>query len=190
MKILSAEFYNRPSDIVAKELLGKILVRNLENVRISGRIVEVEAYLPFVDEAAHSFKGKTKRNQSLFKAAGHAYVHSIHTQNCLDVVTDKVDIPGSVLIRALEPIDGIEKMKEFRNKENLYDLTSGPGKLTKALNITKELDGVDLIASQALFIVDDGFVAKDIFSGERIGISKAKDKQLRFYLKGNNFVSR
>lgn len=190
MKTLDKAFYNRSAEVVATKLLGKILTRSLDNSIISGRIVEVEAYLPFIDEAAHSFKGKTKRNLSLFKSAGHAYIHSIHTQNCLDVVTDKLEIPGSVLIRAIEPLDGIEKMKEFRNKENLLDLTSGPGKLTKALNITKELNGIDLTNSKELWILDDGFIVKDIVSGARIGISKARHKQLRFYIKGNDFVSR
>lgn len=192
MKILPYSFYNRDSALVGVELLGKILVRNLGGLILSGRIVEVEAYLPFTDPAAHSYRGKTKRTESLFKDAGSVYVYQIHMQHCMDVVTDTIDIPGSVLIRAIEPIEGIEKMKEFRGKEKLTDLTSGPGKLCKALNITKELDGVNMLQENSpLYIIDDGSkVSSGVIKGPRIGISKAVEHELRFFVKDSKYISR
>lgn len=191
MKILTPEFYNRSPLIVARELLGKVLIRNLNGHSISGRIVEVEAYLSANDEAAHSFRGRTKRNASLFKSAGHAYVHAIHTHNCLDIVTDEIDVPSSVLIRSLEPLEGIEQMKVLRKKESKLDLTSGPGKLTQALKITKDFDGIDVTDSRSLlFIIDDGFVTQKITIGKRIGISKARDAEYRFHFSGNPYISK
>lgn len=191
MKILNKAFFERSPLLVAPDLLGKILVRKCNSQVISGRIVEVEAYLAFSDEAAHGYRGKTKRNTSLFKEPGHSYVHSIHMQNCLDIVTEKADVPSSVLIRALEPLEGIELMKEFRKKENIRDLTTGPGKLTQALQITKEFDGVDITDSNSLlWVIDDGFPQKNIVQGKRIGISKAKDSEYRFYIKESSYISK
>lgn len=181
MRLLRADFYNRSPLAVAPDLLGKILVRKLNGSTISGRIVEVEAYVAFIDEAAHSFIGKTKRNTSLFLPAGHAYVHRIHMQHCLDIVVEKADIPSSVLIRALEPIDGIDMMRKFRGKEGLVDLTSGPGKLSQALRITTELDGIDITEPNSVIsIIDDGFIPQEIISGKRVGLSKAQDASYRF----------
>ncbi|MDQ5981898.1 MAG: DNA-3-methyladenine glycosylase [Patescibacteria group bacterium] len=117
MKLLSRDFFLRNPLIVAPELLGKILTRKFNGIIISGRIVEVEAYLPSGDEAAHGFKGLTKRNLSLFKEGGHAYIHQIHKQNCFDIVAEKANIPAGILIRALEPLQGIDLMKKFRDKE-------------------------------------------------------------------------
>ncbi|MEP7103379.1 MAG: DNA-3-methyladenine glycosylase [Candidatus Dojkabacteria bacterium] len=197
MQILNQSFYNRNAIRLAPELLGKVLVRNLNGQIISGRIVEVEAYLANQDEAAHAFKGETKRNKSLFSKPGNSYIYSIHTHFCLDVVAE---VPTSVLIRALEPIDGIDKMKELRNlsaealaKADEKSLTSGPGKLCKALGITKELDGIDLTSEKSeIYIMDDGFKLPEskIIKTKRVGISKAKEFDYRFYIKENKFVSR
>lgn len=191
MKVLSEVFYDCSPLAVAPDLLGKILVRKLDNQILSGRIVEVEAYLAGQDEASHAFKGRTKRNESLFKKAGHAYVYSIHQQKCLDIVTEKEGVPTSVLIRGLEPLEGIEFMKQFRNKEKLTDLTSGPGKLTQALQIGKEFDGVDMTSeSSLLYVLDDGYVQEKIVTAKRVGITKAVEKEYRFYIAGNSFVSK
>lgn len=191
MRILSKKFYNRDPIIVARELLGKILVRNINGKVISGRIVETEAYLGFNDEAAHSFIGKTNRNKSLFGPPGMAYIYRIHMQYCVNAVTNEIDDPGGVLIRALEPIEGIEEMKRNREKENLKDLTSGPGKLCKALNITLEQDGVDLKNKKSpIYIVEDNYKSSEIVSSKRIGISKAAEHEWRFYIKGNGFISK
>ncbi|MCA9380863.1 DNA-3-methyladenine glycosylase [Candidatus Dojkabacteria bacterium] len=145
MNLLIQRFYNGTPVAVAKELLGKIIINTQDNKRLSGRIIEVEAYEADKDEAAHSFKGKTERNKSLFLDAGHIYVHSIHGQYCMDIVTDEIDIPTSVLIRALCQIEGIEVMKKNRNKEKLKELCSGPGKLMQALGLDKNADGINLL---------------------------------------------
>lgn len=191
MQILKKEFFDRDPMIVAKELLGKILVRNYKDKIISGRIVETEAYLGLDDEAAHSFRGKTGRTAVLFEDAGLAYVHNIHMQTCLDVSVQGVGIPNSVLIRALEPLEGSDLMKKFRNKENLKDLTTGPGKLGKALNILKEHNGCDMTnSSSPLYFADDGFEVKEIVIKKRIGLNKNADPEMRFYIKNNIYVSK
>ncbi|MCB0749433.1 MAG: DNA-3-methyladenine glycosylase, partial [Ignavibacteriae bacterium] len=123
MEVLKRSFFHQSPLIVAKMLLGKILVREIDGLKLSGRIVEVEAYEAYTDEAAHSYRGKTKRNMSLYKDAGHAYIHRIHMQNCIDIVTEPIDVPSSVLIRAIEPIEGIEIMKNNRKKEKIHELT-------------------------------------------------------------------
>jgi DNA-3-methyladenine glycosylase len=184
-------FFDRSPLAVGPELLGKLIVRTIDGKTIVGRIVEVEAYLAYVDEAAHGFKGPTKRNASLFLSAGHIYVHTIHLQNCLDVVTENAEIPSSVLIRALEPIEGIELMQELRKKESLKDLTSGPGKLCQALAITREIDGVDgTDTSSPLYFADDNFVPAETIATTRVGITKAAEQVWRFYTKGNPHVSK
>ena len=190
MKILSSSFYNRSPLLVAPDLLGKILIRTLNGTRISGRITEVEAYLAAGDEAAHGHRGLTKTNTSLFLPAGHAYVHRIHMQHCLDVVTDEKDIPSSVLIRVLHPVKGVEQMKLNRNKEKLKDLTSGPGKLCQALKIDMKLDGVDVTDKNSpLQILDDGYQIESFQTSKRIGISKSQDFEYRFHIKSNPPVS-
>jgi DNA-3-methyladenine glycosylase len=150
LKTIPRKFFLRDASIVAPDLLGKYLVRNLGQDLVIGKIVEVEAYLPFVDPAAHSYKGKTKRTESLFGMPGFSYVYSIHGKHCLDVVTNDVDIPGSVLIRALEPMIGIETMKRLRSKSDIKDLTSGPGKLCQAMAITRELNNIDLLQKDSV----------------------------------------
>jgi DNA-3-methyladenine glycosylase len=192
-ELLPQNFYDRPSEIVAKDLLGKILVRRFGSTIISGQIVEVEAYLSFTDEAAHSFKGLTKRTAPLFGPAGHAYVYSIHQQNCLDIVCQGIGTPESVLIRALEPIHGVELMKKFRKKDNLKDLCSGPGKLTQALSIDKSFNNAAFfdIDSQLYIIVNPNAITQSTIGiSRRIGISKAKELELRFFIKESKYLSR
>ncbi len=191
MKLVPQTFYHRSPLFVAPELLGKILVRHLNGTTISGRIVEVEAYLGFADPAAHGYSGQTPRTASLFKAGGHAYIYTIHRYHCLDIVTETAGTPTSVLIRALEPFAGIELMQKFRHKENVRDLTTGPGKLTQALQITRELDGLDVTdPTAALQIFDDGYPVENIITTKRVGISKAKDQDYRFYLKDSRYISK
>ncbi|GAB4157148.1 MAG: DNA-3-methyladenine glycosylase [Candidatus Dojkabacteria bacterium] len=191
MKVLNNAFYNQDPITIAKALLGKLLIRNLNNQTLIGRIVEVEAYLGPEDAASHSYIGKTKRNQSLYLDGGHAYIHQIHMQNCLDIVVQARNSPRSVLIRALEPVKGIEQMEINRGRSKLEELTSGPGKLTQALEIDKSFDGIDVTDEDAPFyLADDGFKNFEIVSGKRVGISKAADFEYRFYIKGNRFVSK
>lgn len=173
-KPLNNEFYNRDTITVAKELLGKIIICKKHNKAKACRIVETEAYL-IGDPASHSYKGQTKRNQSMFKDPGTLYVYIIHRQNCMNIVTKKGE---AVLIRAAEPLYNIDKP------------TNGPGKLCAALGITRiEDDGKNVINSN-IIIVDDGWKPQSIECSKRIGVTKAKDLLLRFYIKGNKYVSR
>lgn len=183
--ILPRSFYNRSPSEVAQELLGKYLVRKIENEDLLvGRIVETEAYLPFNDSAAHNFKGETSRNKSLWKDAGYAYVHSMRQYCLLDVTTEGIGMPGSVLIRATEPIGGMEI------KENI---TNGPGKMCRAFQIAKEFDGLDMtISENNLFISkkEENLSSDQIGRSSRIGISTAKEAPLRFWIQGNPHVSK
>jgi DNA-3-methyladenine glycosylase len=196
MKKLSHSFYTRKTLKVAKELLGKILVRKTNKGIISGRIVEVEAYIGFNDPASHAYTGKTKRNASMFKEGGCAYIYFIYGMYyCVNVVTEKEGFPSAVLIRALEPLEGINLMKKNRKSQNTQNLTNGPGKLCQALNIDRELNGIDL-CGETLFIADDGFYvsakdgkAKKISSSSRIGVKTGLNHKWRFFIEGSRFVS-
>ncbi len=168
---LPRNFFDRAPALVARDLLGKLLVRRLEGKTLVGRIVETEGYLATGDEASHSHKGKNTRNASMFKDAGHAYVHTLRQYVLLDVVTEGKDTPSAVLIRAVEPVRGITGVAD------------GPGKVGRAMDITRALDGIDMTdPDEDLFIADDKKqLARKVCVSSRIGISKAKDLPLRFY---------
>jgi DNA-3-methyladenine glycosylase len=179
---------------LAKALLGQVLVRRLNGKTQSGRIVEVEAYLGVPDRAAHSFGGRrTKRNESMWGDSGHAYVYFTYGMHwCLNVVADREGVPTACLIRALEPLEGIEEMRKRRGREPETELCSGPAKLTEALSIDRNLDGVDLVTSADLFI-RRGRRVGGIGRAPRVGVAYAREwaeKPLRFFLRGNPHVSR
>ncbi len=189
--LLKREFYLNKTVIVAKKLLGAFLVRRYKNLLIAGKIVETEAYLGFKDPACHSYKGESERCKVMFKEGGHFYVYFIYGFHyCLNVVTEKQGIPEAVLIRALEPVLGIEFLKKIRkNKKNL---TSGPGILCSALKIDKTFNGhpVWLPPLQIFKPIDDDF---EIVSKKRVGVDyagEAKDWKLRYYIKGNPYISK
>ena len=187
---LRREFYNRPTLKVAKELLGKYLVVNMKGKKLSGKIVETEAYRGLYDPASHAYGGMTPRNRIMFGEPGHAYVYFTYGMYyCLNVITERKGVPAAVLIRALEPIEGIEIMRRRRKKEKPEDLTSGPGKLCQAMGINKTLNGADLIG-QTIYVEDRGEKAGKIVSTNRIGIDEGKEKKWRFYLKDNRYISR
>jgi DNA-3-methyladenine glycosylase len=194
---LDRAFYARNPRRVARELLGKVLVRDSGKLRLTGRIVEVEAYLGANDPASHSFAGKTARNSVLFGPPGHAYVYFIYGAHyCLNVSCERDGKAGGVLFRALEPLEGIEEMARAREIElhgprDLVRLTSGPGRMAEAFGVTRVRDNdCDLTSSRSsLWIGDDGFRAKNIQVTPRIGITKAADHPLRYILGGNKFVS-
>lgn len=192
MKILSKEFYTKSPEIVAREIIGKFLVRIIDYERLVGMIVETEAYLAENDLASHSVRGKTLATASLYLDGGHAYVHRIHKYHCLDVVTETKDMGGSVLIRAVEPLEGIDLMKSLRKKENLTELASGPGKLCLAFDIDKSLDGIDLTDERSVLRIVEGVQIPDemVLRSNRIGISSSIEEKLRFYVRNNSFVSR
>jgi len=195
---LSRKFYSRNTQIVAKELLGKTLVHKTDEGIISGKIVETEAYLGQKDPESHAYRGITERNRIMFGPAGKAYIYLVYGNHyCLNVVTEKDGIGGAVLIRALEPQEGIELMKKQRRiDQSLTCLTNGPGKLTKALGITGSMNGADLTGNK-LFITSPSTSGKKkspskdlriVITG-RIGIRKGKNLPYRYYIEGNRFVS-
>jgi DNA-3-methyladenine glycosylase len=177
---LPISFYNQDTISLAKSLLGKVLVRVSEGGVLSGRIVETEAYL-HDDPACHASRGITNRNKPMFGEPGYTYVYFTYGfHHCLNIVASPKGIAEAVLIRALIPIDGIDIMQKNRNKENLKDLCSGPGKLTQALGINKT-NNLTKLTSDIIFLADDGYKIKEIIEKSRIGIKEAVDKPWRFY---------
>jgi DNA-3-methyladenine glycosylase len=197
MKKLHRGFYQRKNVLqVAKELVGKILVTKFGGIETSGRIVEVEAYAGIIDKASHAFGGKrTARNEVMYGEGGAAYVYLCYgIHHLFNVVTNYREVPHAVLIRALEPIEGVETMlKRTGKKKPDHTLTRGPGNLSKALGIYTQHSGISL-QSKELFITDDDFVFKknQIAASPRIGVDYAGDHSLwpyRFFVKDNPFVS-
>lgn len=195
--ILPPSFYDRDPRLVGPDLLGKVLVRRQGRKRLTGRIVEVEAYLGEGDAAAHAASGKTARNAVLFGPPGRAYVYFIYGNHyCLNASCLPDGVAGGLLIRALEPLQGIEEMSRARDiivktPADLRLLTSGPGRLAEAFGITRERDnGKDLTSRRSdLFIADDGEAAPEVRATARIGINKAVAELLRYVVADNRFVS-
>ncbi len=176
---------------LAKELLGCRLVRVSRGRRMAGKIVEVEAYRGFDDSASHAFKGLTRANAAMFGEAGHAYVYFTYGfHHCLNVTTEAAGVPGAILIRALEPVEGIDLMRKHRRKGALEQLASGPGKLTQALDIDRRLNGVDLANSGELFIEGRGRERQQIATSSRIGLSSGMESPWRFFVAESRFVSK
>jgi DNA-3-methyladenine glycosylase len=184
---------------LARFLIGKVIVHELPAGRVSGRIVETEAYPPR-DPAAHHFRGPTPRNHSLFLRRGHAYVYFTYGNHfMLNVSSETPGVGGGVLIRALEPLDGIDQMERHRGTTRLLDLTRGPGRLASALQIDRRVDGVDLCAPGALWLgvltrlptppAGEAPSVRPLGISPRIGITHAAHRLLRFYERGSRFVS-
>ena len=197
MEKLTFSFYQRQNVVrVAKELLGKIVVTNWDGLVTSGRIVETEAYAGIIDKASHASGGRrTVRNEIMYGAGGFAYVYLCYgIHHLFNVVTNSEDIPHAILIRALDPIAGIDEMLVRTNKKKLdHTLTRGPGNVSKALGIFTKHSGISLLGDN-IFIASDGFeyAPKEIAASPRIGVDYAgKDALLpyRLYVKGNPFVS-
>lgn len=198
---LKSDFYNRNTVNVARDLLGKVLVHNINGKILKCKIVESEAYLGVIDKAAHSYGGKkTERVEIMYGPPGRAYIYFIYGMYYLfNVVTKEEGTPEAVLIRAVEPLEGIETMAKNRyNKaidklstRQIINLTNGPGKLCMAMKIDKDLNGENL-CDNTLYIEDNQDVF-EIVTDKRIGIDyaeEAKDLPLRFYIKGNKYVSK
>ena len=180
-----------PTDTVAlaRFLLGKVLVRELRGERIMGRIVETEAYLE-KDPACHAFRGLTARNRSLFLEAGHAYIYLCYgTSHMLNVSSEQPGTGAGVLLRALEPLCGIEHMRRARGADRLTDLARGPGRLAMAMQVDFSHDGMDLLSAGELWIGSDGKRIDAIGESTRIGITKAADARLRFFVAGSDYLS-
>ena len=194
--ILPQTFYEQDTITVAKRLLGCYLVHLEGEETTLGRIVETEAYLVH-DPAAHSFIGKTKRNSVLFVPVGHAYVYFIYGMHyCFNVVTGREGMGEAVLIRALEPLQGILVMRKRRRTQKLTLLCNGPARLTEALAITLSYNGISLFDGPLQMRSSESLPSSaplgdaDIVQTTRIGIVKARELPLRFYLKGNSYISR
>ena len=197
---LPRKFFDRDAVTVARELLGKLLMRREGRKLLAGRIVEDEAYLGPLDPAAHAFNGRTTRNAVLFGPPGHAYVYFIYGNHyCANVSCTPKGNGGGVLLRAMEPVVGVQAMAGARGLllpedpriSQLRVISSGPGRMSEALGITRERDnGKDLTdAKSDLWLADDGYRPDRIATTKRIGIKKAIDEPLRFVIAGNPFVS-
>jgi DNA-3-methyladenine glycosylase len=180
-----------PSDTVglARALLGKVLVREFDGRIAAGRIVETEAYLHH-DPACHAFRGMTARNRSLFLEHGHAYVYLCYgTSYMLNVSSEAGGIGSGVLLRALEPLYGTELMQRNVSHVKPNDLTRGPGRLAAALRVDRRHDGLNLFSNKQLWIGNDGHEIKSIAESVRIGLTKAADERLRFFVAGSRYLS-
>jgi DNA-3-methyladenine glycosylase len=186
---LTTAFYTQDTITVAQNLLGCLLVSEVGGAaeRTSGIIVETEAYVREKDPASHAYRGKTGRNQVMYGEPGRAYVYFIYGKYyLLNVVTEKSGTPGAVLIRALEPVDGIEIMKKRRASDSVQELTTGPAKMTQALGITGEHNGVDVTGD--VIWIEQYETPSQIQSSPRIGVSD--EQPLRFFINGNRYVSK
>ncbi len=188
---LSRSFFEKYTPRVAERLVGNYLVRRVRGKLLSGMIVEVEAYRGEEDPASHAYRGLTRRNSLMFGEAGRAYVYLSYGLNeCLNITTERKGQPGAILIRALQPAEGVEVMRRNREKNAILDLMSGPGKLTQALQIDRKLNGEDMISSERLYVVKGDSAKFSIASSRRIGITIGRDFQWRFFVEGNPFVSK
>ena len=179
----------RDSESLARYLIGKILVSDAGGKRTSGRIVEVEAYLAG-DPASHAFRGMTQRNAAMFAERGHAYVYRIYgTSWCLNVSGSHAGVGEAILIRALEPLEGIATMRLRRGNVADRDLLRGPGRLCEALGIDRAVDGADLCASRAAVRLYDDGARPSTGISTRIGLTRAAERELRFYARGSKWLS-
>jgi len=185
------DFYARDPDVVARELLGKIVIRRVGSDIMSGRIVETEAYYGDRDPASRAYKGRKNYNRPMFGEPGRLFVYMVHSWWLLNVVAHREDEVGAVLIRALEPLGGVEAMMRHREVTDIYNLTNGPGKLSKALAMTNEHNGIDITDPDSeLVVVGVEDEVSEIGYSHRIGVTEDLPEELRFFVKGNRFVSR
>ena len=195
MDRLERAFFARDTLRVARELLGQRLVRQLNGQRIAGRIVETEAYVGEGDAACHAARGRTARNAVMFGPAGYAYVYFIYGMHyCFNIVTETEGLGAAVLVRALEPLEGIDAMRHHRKGRDGVELTNGPAKLCYALAIDRDLNGADLVTSEELWIESDVSMPDDeVATGPRVGVRGdrwALTLPWRFWLRDNGYVSR
>ena len=193
--ILNRDFYIKDGVTLAKDLLGKILVKEIDGVLYKGRIVETEAYMGAIDKACHSYNNRrTKRTEVMYREGGYSYIYLIYGMyHCFNVTASIKDNPEAVLIRALEPLENKDLMLKIRKVKREIDIANGPGKLTKALGITSDDNNIDLTLGKNIWIEDDGYLPNKITETTRVGIDYAeefKEKLWRFYISENNNVSK
>jgi DNA-3-methyladenine glycosylase len=186
---LSRRFYSRNTKVIAKELLGKTLVHKAKEGTLKGKIVETEAYLGFNDPGSIGYRNVKNIPKSLLKEPGHAFVYFTYGNHwMLNIVAKRAGLLGAVLIRALEPLEGVEIMEKNRKTNDVKNLTNGPGKLTQAFGIDKTHDSIDL--TKDILFIENSKEKFDIVKTTRIGLSKGQDLPLRFYIEDNEFVSK
>lgn len=191
MKPLPKSFYERDTAQVARELLGKVLVYRSPDGATSGKIVETEAYYGKGDPASRASRKRTKLNWLMWEKGGLLFIYMVHAQWLFNITTEREHVPGAVLIRALEPLEGVEMMKQRRGTTNERNLTSGPGKLTRAMGITYAHHGRDITNPKSeLMIASGGDKPVKIAYSHRIGVSADLKRKLRFYIRGNPHVSK
>ena len=188
---LRREFYARDPSLVARELLGKIVMRRTGPETLLGRIVETEAYYGDRDPASRAYRGRKNYNRPMFEEPGRLFIYMVHAHWLLNVVAHPEGEVGAVLIRALEPLEGVETMIRNRGMNDLRNLTDGPGKLTRALEVTKELHGLDITSpGSELTVIQGEDEDYEIGTSHRIGVTEDLPQELRFFIEGNRFVSR
>ncbi|WP_221225070.1 DNA-3-methyladenine glycosylase [Aporhodopirellula rubra] len=186
---IERSFFQRDPAMVARELLGCALVHFHHGEWLGGWIVETEAYLAIDDPACHGARGLGRSNASMFADAGTLYVYPIHAKFCVNLVTQGVGIGSAVLIRAIEPVWGVEVMKQNRGTNDSRRITSGPGMICSAMQVDRISDGVDVTRSNEWALHSGHDVIDDVIATPRIGISQAVDLPLRFFVDGNRYVS-
>jgi DNA-3-methyladenine glycosylase len=191
MRTLSRDFYDRDPVLVARDLLGMVLIRRTREGACIGRIVETEAYLSREDPACHAHRGRTRKNETMFGPPGHLYVYSIHARYCMNAVTEALNIASAVLIRAVEPLEGVELMRRRRGDVPFHDLTRGPARLCEAFGVDRQLDGWNLVAGNRIWVAEGKPLIgeSEVGISRRIGVTSAHDHELRFFLRKNPFVS-
>ncbi len=188
---LRRDFYERDTAEVARDLLGKIFTHRLDGKVLQGRIVETEAYFGVDDPASRAKESKTKINEMMWEEGGLALVYMVHSHWLFNITTEGKDIPGAVLIRGVEPLQGLDEMRERRGRDKDDEIASGPGKFTQAFGISKEHHGFDLTLSDELFVSSDE--EEDVFevgTSHRIGVSEDLERELRFFFQDSEHVSR
>lgn len=192
---LPRSFFARDTQLVARQLLGKLLVRRWRGIDLVGRITEVESYVGQDDLACHAAKGRTPRTEVMFGPAGHAYVYLVYgIHELFNLVTEQEGFPAAVLVRSLEPVAGIAAMRRARGAQAIEQLTTGPGRLTQALRISRQFNRLDCCANDRLLVADDGTRIDDalVQTGPRVGVDYAgvwAALPWRYYLRDSDFVS-
>lgn len=187
---LTRKFYERDPEIVAKGLLGKRLIRKLGDEILGGIVVETEAYYGLNDPASRAYHGLKDYNKPMWGDPGKAFIYNVHNNWLFNIIAHEPSEIGAVLIRAIEPTMGIQIMKGNRCTENIYGLTNGPGKLAKALRIDNGLNGVSITSAESEILVADNQTKFEIGSSQRIGVRRDLERKLRFFIRGNRFVSK
>lgn len=189
-EVLHQDFFDRDPAVVAKELLGKKLVRKLDEALLEGVIVETEAYYGLCDPASRAYHGLKKYNRFMWGPPGTLFIYNVHKYWMLNIVAHEADCTGAVLIRALEPTRGLDVMKKNRASRRIVDLTSGPGKLSTALQIDSSLGGVPVTSQTREIYVLNHSLDLVVARSHRVGVKKDLKTKLRFYIEGNKFVSK